>query len=181
MPLSRLTFSTNRDFFCRSHRFRRDDSRSKVVDDEVYTDNEDHKEAEITRRVQQRALWKARQKFKVKVEQTDENSLSHFDLFADGEKKNRNYHIRKKLESSCRPTLRSKAEVPDKPKPDGKNKKRSANESNESVPEWVKQKTCLERRQRKRQRAVSVGNWSFVSHGERVKAPAKSSMLDPFK
>lgn len=109
------------------------------------------------------------------MEQADDNSLCNFDLFADGEKNNRSHNIRKKLENSCRPALRIETDVPDQLNPDGKNKKRSANESNETVPEWVKQKTCLERRQRKRQRAVSVGNWSFVSHGEREKAPPKSS------
>lgn len=153
--------------------FRRDDSKSRLMDIE---EDEGDGEQAIVEREKARALWKARQKFKMKLEREDENSLSRFDLFNDSAK-NRGAKIRRKLERTCR-----SAPVGD----DGKDAKigsagvkRSASSANDSgAPEWARRKACLELKERKRQRSVSVGRWSFASHGAKERsgsAPIKGT------
>lgn len=151
------------------NRFRRDDSTSKVLDDEVCKENDD-----IGKREQQRALWKARLRKRQEFEDQDENSLSHFDLFKSGTK-SRNADIRKKIENACRSGTANPHVDVDKIKERIKGGlKRLAVETDETH-EWLKQKTYLERRQQKRQRAISVAKWSFDARKGSDKPQPKSS------
>lgn len=163
--------------------FRRDDSRSVVIDDVKLDEDEEAKQHEA-RREQQRLLWKARQKFKSEMHQSNDDSLCHLDLFGDADKSKSkskliNINLRKKLESACRPaTMRhdsgsvndedgagGKHKQDDGSRPhDKKNgKKRTVPGSSDdsALPDWLHEKACLERRQQKRRRSVAVANWSF--------------------
>lgn len=162
--------------------FRRDDSRSAVIENVNLDEDEQAKQHEA-RREQQRLLWKARQKFKSEMHQSNDDSLCHLDLFGDvGKSKSKselvNVNLRKKLESSYRPaTMRNgsgsvneeasggKPKQDDGSRPHDKRngKKRTVPGSNDdsALPDWLREKACLERRQQKRRRSVAVANWSF--------------------
>lgn len=128
------------------------------------------------KREQQRVLWKTRQKAKERFSQTDDDSLGYLELFGDDDNtKTCSQNIRKKLEKACRPAVKTSSgslNLDMNQDGNGNSKKRPIPES---VPEWLKQKACLERRQRKRQRSVAVANWSFDSLAAREKAMGKLS------
>lgn len=126
------------------------------------------------KREQQRALWRARQKKRQEFEDKDENSLSHFDLFKSASK-SRHDNIRRKIENACRSGTANPHVVADKNKERNRGGlKRPIFESDETH-EWLKQKIHLERRQQKRQRAISVAKWSFDERKECSKPKAKLS------
>lgn len=157
------------------YRFRRDDSRSKIID-EVQEENENGAEAEA-KREQLKALWKTRNKNKKRIEGTDEDSLSQLIVLEGGEK-SRSHDIRRRLEISCRSGSRESCFAHESKNP-GKGVKRSAAEGSDA-PEWIKQKMCLERRQQKRQCAISVANWTYeTSRQVRKRQGAKQSKGRP--
>lgn len=157
-------------------RFLRDDSRSRFLEEED-EEKEDDEEDNTNRREKARALWKARQKTKISLFQEDENSLSRFDIFGDADK-SRSAHFRMKLESACRPV--SLKDLDDRPKMSRDQwstgvKRNTPWPSEASVPEWEKRNASIQQKQRKRQRSVSVGKWSYAAHGGKEKAPSKTS------
>lgn len=163
--------------------FRRDDSRSVVIEDAKLDEDEEAKQHEA-RREQQRLLWKARQKFKSEMHQSNDDSLCHLDLFGDANKSKQkselvNVNLRKKLESACRPAAmrhdsgsvndddisggKHKHDDGNRPLDKKNGKKRTAPGSSDdsALPDWLREKACLEKRQQKRRRSVAVANWSF--------------------
>lgn len=165
------------------YRFLRDDSRSVFIDEDDDEDEEGNVDGDTAaeRKEKARALWKVRQKVKTSLFEEDENSLSRFDIFDDPDK-SRGASIRTRIENACRPastqdvTKRNDAKSKKEKKATGQ-KRKSAWGVGRDVPEWEKRKACMEQKARKRQRSVSVGNWSFAAHGEKQKAPVKVTKL----
>jgi len=142
----------------------RDDSRSKYLEAEDAELERSPKDAE-ERREKARALWKARQKFKTRFAVEDDNSLSRFDIFKDSDK-NRSNHLRMRFESACRPASKRDLKFRDSDKSDKKKSDVSKLGSTTfCAPEWEKRKACTEQREKRRRHGVSVGKWSFTSHG----------------
>lgn len=174
-----MLYSTDHRCVC-TLRFLRDDSRSRFLDEgenEEQAVDADGKTAK-ERREKARALWKVRQKVKSSLFQEDENSLSRFDIFEDADK-SRSAQIRLQIESACRP-----ASLPEAAKRDhriSQNDKMGVGTKRKSpwvvdsvVPEWEKRKACMQQKDKKRRRSISVGNWSYTPHGEKAKPPSRS-------
>lgn len=150
-----------------------------MEDENEETDEND--EDNSNRREKARALWKTRQKTKTSLFQEDENSLSRFDIFGDTDE-SRSAHFRMKLESACRPVLQKGVGERSRIDRDHRSsgmKRNTPWSSERSVPEWEKRNACFQQKQRKRQRSVSVGKWSFAAHGEKEKVPSKASKIGP--
>lgn len=118
------------------------------------------------------------------------------DLFGDGNSidKDAQINLRKKLESVCRPAQKpipSESEEEkkkkrstslkdqvksSKTKDDEKNTKNNKNKRNatevDTMPDWLRQKACLERRQQKRHRSAAVANWTFGDQNSRSGKPS---------
>lgn len=138
---------------------------------------DENDEDDANRREKARALWKTRQKTKISLFQEDENSLSRFDIFGDTDK-SRSAHFRMQLENACRPVLQKDVDERSRIDRDHRStgvKRNDPWSSERSVPEWEKRNACFQEKQRKRQRSVSVGKWSFAAHGEKEKVPSKAS------
>lgn len=119
-----------------------------------------------------RALWRARQKTKMKLREDDGASLSRFSLFVDTES-SRSEAIRTKLESSCRPVSEKrndKGGLENSQKDDRiLGKRRAPGHSRDEQPTWAKRQACLEKKNEKRRHAVAVGKWSFSCHSDKIK------------
>lgn len=148
----------------------KDDSNSKFFEEDA-DDDEDEK---ITRmsRMKARALWRVRQKTKMKLREDDGASLSRFSLLIDSES-SRSEAIRAKLESSCRPARTERGgtgELENGQKDDRLlGKRRTQSHLPDDQPTWAKRQACLDKKNEKRKHAVAVGKWSFSCHGDKVK------------
>lgn len=141
------------------YRFVRDDSRSAMHVMESGSLAAEEEEEDGTGRDKARALWKARQKFKLSLIKEDENSLSRFDIFGDREK-TRGSMIRAKLEGACRGATQ------------GSVKERSKRiESNAKKGRGGFGTSSLEGKKRK---AVAIGSWSYGDVGVKERTRRKS-------
>lgn len=146
--------------------------------------DEENGKHDVSRRDKARALWKARQKIKADLFQEDENSLSRFDIFCDADH-SRSAVIRAQIQGACRPASKNiateRAVVGSEPVETSNPLKRSLPWSSGKQVVGTKRQSSLHDEDRKRQRSVSIGRWSFSSFSEKPDSTHKPSRASSAK